>query len=164
MNYQWCFNWTRTVTPIILQTFNLPPWICHMQRYMKASMILQDPTKPSILDTFVQPLWKECQLLSAGVDAVGGDNKVKVPNGELENTPENLYFKLHGWIVLAIGDQCAILKLLRMRRPSLEAGCQPCWVHGVRADKSNYYNLHAQVDVNDQQFGPNIAQFVRRLP
>jgi hypothetical protein len=98
---------------------------------MKVSMILPGPSEPSILDTFLQPLWKECRLLSAGVDAVDGDNKMKVANGELENTPENLYFKLHGWIVLAIGNQRAMLKLVRMQGLSSEGGCWRCWIRGV---------------------------------
>lgn len=77
---------------------------------MIVSMILPDHSEPSVLHTFLQPLYMECRQLSAGVDAVDGDNKVKVANGELENTPENLYFKLHGGIVLEIGDQHARLK------------------------------------------------------
>jgi hypothetical protein len=91
------------------------------------------------------------------VDAVDGDTKVKVANGELENTPENLYFKLYGWILLAIGDQRSMLEVLRMRGPSLEGGCRQCWLHFVRADKTNYYYWHAEVDVNNLQFWATIA-------
>ncbi|GJZ29960.1 CACTA transposable element [Tanacetum coccineum] len=68
--------------PVIMTTYNTPPWICMKETYFMLTMLIPGPKSPTKdIDVFLQPLIKELQTLWSGVwtrDVVTGtDFKMK---------------------------------------------------------------------------------------
>ena len=69
------------------------------------------PGEPNDLYTFMGPQRQDFRKLSKGVWAVDGMLKRKVDTGELP-LGTNVMFKLKAWLVMVIGDQVAMNKLV----------------------------------------------------
>ncbi|GJR59047.1 hypothetical protein Tco_1501209 [Tanacetum coccineum] len=69
---------TYSMWPVILTTYNTPPWICMKETSFMLTMLIPGPKSPAKdIDVFLQPLIKELQTLWSGVwtrDVVTGTN------------------------------------------------------------------------------------------
>nr|GEX80598.1 hypothetical protein [Tanacetum cinerariifolium] len=73
---------TYSMWPVILTTYNTPPWICMKETSFMLTMLIPGPKSPAKdIDVFLQPLIRELQTLWSGVwtrDVVTGtDFKMK---------------------------------------------------------------------------------------
>jgi hypothetical protein len=57
-------NVNYTCWPVILISYNLPPWLCLKQPYWMMSMLLPGPKSPGVnIDVYLQPLIDELNEL-----------------------------------------------------------------------------------------------------
>ena len=132
----------KSVTPVLLQILNLPPWLRQKRRNMILSMII--PGDPPEIACWLKPLWRELQILSKGVWAIDGAMKRDVEEGALHYETD-YQFKLQAWMVIAVGDQVAMCKLCGMKGAGSKHGCRRCWMTGTRIPGSRnklYYYPH----------------------
>ncbi|KAL6202088.1 hypothetical protein ACLB2K_025799 [Fragaria x ananassa] len=78
--------------PVILITYNLPPWLCMKRKYMMLTLLISGPKQPgNDIDVFLQPLVDDLKVLWDGVKRVYDSVK-----GE--------YFKLKAVLLWTIND------------------------------------------------------------
>ncbi|KAM3360773.1 hypothetical protein P3S68_015627 [Capsicum galapagoense] len=59
---------SHSTWPVILISYNLPPWLCMKQPYMILSIIIDDPRTPgNDIDIYLRPLFDELKELWIGV-------------------------------------------------------------------------------------------------
>ncbi|XP_062029071.1 uncharacterized protein LOC133745094 [Rosa rugosa] len=78
--------------PVILVTYNLPPWLCMKRKFMMLTLLISGPKQPgNDIDIYLQPLIDDLKILWDGVegvyDALRGD-----------------YFKLKAVLLWTIND------------------------------------------------------------
>lgn len=57
--------------PVILVTYNLPPWLCMKRKFMMLSLLISGPKQPGKdIDVYLQPLIDDLKLLWQGVECV----------------------------------------------------------------------------------------------
>ena len=66
--------------PVVLTTYNLPPWLCMKLEYLMLSLLIPGPQSPGKdMDVFLRPLIEELkELWENGIDThdAGNDKKV----------------------------------------------------------------------------------------
>ncbi|XP_062006966.1 uncharacterized protein LOC133724291 [Rosa rugosa] len=64
--------------PVILVTYNLPPWLCMKRKHMMLTLLISGPKQPgNDIDVYLQPLIDDLKLLWVGVevyDALRGES------------------------------------------------------------------------------------------
>ncbi|KAL6213505.1 hypothetical protein ACLB2K_012952 [Fragaria x ananassa] len=57
--------------PVILVTYNLPPWLCMKRKFMMLTLLISGPKQPgNDIDVYLQPLIDDLKLLWNGVEEV----------------------------------------------------------------------------------------------
>ena len=57
--------------PVILVTYNLPPWLCMKRKYMMLTLLISGPKQPgNDIDVYLQPLIHDLKKLWQGVEGV----------------------------------------------------------------------------------------------
>ncbi|KAL6138480.1 hypothetical protein ACLB2K_063762 [Fragaria x ananassa] len=57
--------------PVILVTYNLPPWLCMKRKYMMLTLLISGPKQPgNDIDVYLQPLIDDLKVLWDGVEGV----------------------------------------------------------------------------------------------
>ena len=57
--------------PVLLVTYNLPPWLCMKRKFMMLTLLISGPKQPgNDIDIYLQPLIDDLKLLWEGVDGV----------------------------------------------------------------------------------------------
>ncbi|XP_024200640.1 uncharacterized protein LOC112203982 [Rosa chinensis] len=57
--------------PIILVSYNLPPWLCMKRKYMMLTLLISGPKQPgNDIDVYLQPLIDDLKILWDGVEEV----------------------------------------------------------------------------------------------
>lgn len=57
--------------PVILVTYNLPPWLCMKRKYMLLTMLISGPKQPgNDIDVYLEPLIDDLKVLWEGVHGV----------------------------------------------------------------------------------------------
>ncbi|XP_024199865.1 uncharacterized protein LOC112203073 [Rosa chinensis] len=57
--------------PVILITYNLPPWLCMKRKYMMLTLLISGPKQPgNDIDVYLQPLIDDLKVLWDGVERV----------------------------------------------------------------------------------------------
>ncbi|XP_024196057.1 uncharacterized protein LOC112199248 [Rosa chinensis] len=57
--------------PVILVTYNLPPWLCMKRKFMMLTMLISGPKQPgNDIDVYLQPLVDDLKALWDGIDGV----------------------------------------------------------------------------------------------
>ncbi|XP_049397294.1 uncharacterized protein LOC125861439 [Solanum stenotomum] len=83
---------SRSIWPVVLIPYNLPPWLCMKQEKFILSMLIPGPNGPGdAIDTYLQPLieeWKE--LWEVGIETYDASTKQN--------------FKLHASLLWTIND------------------------------------------------------------
>ncbi|KAL5540764.1 hypothetical protein UlMin_044087 [Ulmus minor] len=65
--------------PVVLTTYNLPPWLCMKPEYLMLSLLIPGPQSPGKdMDVFLRPLVEELELWESGIDTRGAANDRKV--------------------------------------------------------------------------------------
>ncbi|GJU64892.1 hypothetical protein Tco_1246727 [Tanacetum coccineum] len=58
----------NSMWPVILTTYNTPPWMCMKEIFLMLTMLIPGPKSPAKdIDVYLQPLIKELQELWKGV-------------------------------------------------------------------------------------------------
>ena len=68
---------TYSFWPVILITYNLPPWLCMKQKFMMLSLLISGPQQPgNDIDVYLAPLIEDLQTLwDNGVEAYDASRK-----------------------------------------------------------------------------------------
>ncbi|KAL6209103.1 hypothetical protein ACLB2K_020046 [Fragaria x ananassa] len=80
--------------PVILITYNLPPWLCMKRKYMMPTLLILGPKQPgNDIDVYLQPLVDDLKVLWDGIeqvyDSVRGEYfKLKEQASAFDNTVE----------------------------------------------------------------------------
>nr|XP_011463602.1 PREDICTED: uncharacterized protein LOC101298016 [Fragaria vesca subsp. vesca] len=78
--------------PVILITYNLPPWLCMKRKYMMLTLLISGPKQPrNDIDVYLQPLVDDLKVLWDGIEQVYDSVR-----GE--------YFKLKAVLLWTIND------------------------------------------------------------
>ncbi|XP_024178346.1 uncharacterized protein LOC112184315 [Rosa chinensis] len=78
--------------PVILVTYNLPPWLCMKRKYMMLTLLISGPKQPgNDIDVYLQPLIDDLKILWDGVEGVYDGYRKK-------------YFKLKAVLFWTIND------------------------------------------------------------
>ncbi|XP_024190421.1 uncharacterized protein LOC112194412 [Rosa chinensis] len=57
--------------PVILVTYNLPPWLCMKRKFMMLTLLISGPKQPgNDIDVYMQPLIDDLKALWDGIDGV----------------------------------------------------------------------------------------------
>ena len=66
--------------PVVLTTYNLPPWLCMKPEYLMLSLLIPGPQSPGKdMDVFLRPLIEELkELCESGIDTRDATNDRKV--------------------------------------------------------------------------------------
>ncbi|KAL5579091.1 hypothetical protein UlMin_011533 [Ulmus minor] len=66
--------------PVVLTTYNLPPWLCMKPEYLMLSLLIPGPQSPGkVMDVFLRPLIEELkELWENGIDTRDAGNDIKV--------------------------------------------------------------------------------------
>ncbi|XP_040361932.1 uncharacterized protein LOC121049286 [Rosa chinensis] len=108
--------------PVILVTYNLPPWLCMKRKYMMLTLLISGPKQPgNDIDVYLQPLIDDLKVLWDGVEGV-----YDAFRGE--------YFKLRAILLWTINDFPAYGNL----SGSIVKGYNAC---PICVDKSGPYRL-----------------------
>ena len=83
---------TYSCWPIILITYNLPPWLCMKRKFMMLSLLISGPQQPGLdIDVYLQPLIEDLQILwDVGLEA--------------HDAYKNEYFNLRAVLLWTIND------------------------------------------------------------
>jgi hypothetical protein len=55
---------SHSTWPVILTTYNLPPWLCQKHRYLLLTCIISRPKQPgNDIDVFLVPLMEDMKIL-----------------------------------------------------------------------------------------------------
>ncbi|KAL6210830.1 hypothetical protein ACLB2K_016062 [Fragaria x ananassa] len=80
--------------PVILITYNLPPWLCMKRKYMMLTLLISGPKQPgNDIDVYLQPLVDGLKVLWDGIEQVydfvrGEYLKLKAQASAFDNTVE----------------------------------------------------------------------------
>ncbi|XP_058217100.1 uncharacterized protein LOC131327994 [Rhododendron vialii] len=70
-------NTTYSIWPVVMMTYNLPPWLCMKQPYMMLTLLIDGPTSPgNNIDVYLRLIVDEMELWDIGVntyDAFGNE-------------------------------------------------------------------------------------------
>ncbi|KAL6129740.1 hypothetical protein ACLB2K_073089 [Fragaria x ananassa] len=78
--------------PVILITYNLPPWLCMKRKYMMLILLISGPKQPkNDIDVYLQPLVDDLKVLWDGIEQV-------------YNSVRGEYFKLKAVLLWTIND------------------------------------------------------------
>ncbi|XP_038695451.1 uncharacterized protein LOC119992730 [Tripterygium wilfordii] len=68
---------TYSCCPVLLITYNLPPWLCMKRKFMMLSRLISGPQQPgNDIDVYLAPLIEDLQILwDVGVDAYDANKK-----------------------------------------------------------------------------------------
>ncbi|XP_004306160.1 PREDICTED: uncharacterized protein LOC101304798 [Fragaria vesca subsp. vesca] len=78
--------------PVILITYNLPPWLCIKRKYMMLTLLISGPKQPrNDIDVYLQPLVDDLKVLWDGIEQV-------------YNFVRGEYFKLKAVLLWTIND------------------------------------------------------------
>ncbi|KAL6227695.1 hypothetical protein ACLB2K_001652 [Fragaria x ananassa] len=62
--------------PVILITYNLPPWLCMKRKYMMLTLLISGPKQPgNDIDVYLQPLVDDLKVLWDGIERVYDSTK-----------------------------------------------------------------------------------------
>lgn len=148
----------RSITPVIMQNLFLPPHERDKRINTILSMILPGPKEPKEMASYLYPLLEEFRLLSKGVQAIDGTSGTE--------------FTLYAYLVLTIGDQQAIRKLMLMRGANSRFGCRACTIEGIHVPGVTVYyypgltahrNGKAAVDIRNLPLRQGLSDDIRRI-
>ena len=64
MNLFGDLNTSHSTWPMVLSSYNLPPWLSMKQKYLMVSNLIQGPTQPdNDVDVFLEPLMEDMATL-----------------------------------------------------------------------------------------------------
>ncbi|QRW03344.1 Transposase family tnp2 [Ceratobasidium sp. AG-Ba] len=119
----------ETCWPLLLINYNLPKEIRTRLENMICIGMIPGPVAPKELDSFLEPLIDELQMLARGVAAFDGETQRP--------------FCLRAFLIVCFGDMPAIAKLMRMRGHNGKCPCRACHIVGfpLRDEKGHvtYY-------------------------
>lgn len=107
---------TKTVWPLILFNYNLPPEIRFHLEHVIGLSVIPGPKKPTNFDSFLRPLIHELLRLEVGVHAY--------------DTLSTEFFVLCAYLILVFGDIPAMSMVMRMKEHN---GATPCWMCSISA-------------------------------
>jgi hypothetical protein len=81
-----------SIWPVVMVTYNLPPWLCMRYAFMMLTLLIPRPKQPrNVIDVYLQPLIDELKVLwYNGVQTYDAQKKQ--------------FFQLHAALVWTIND------------------------------------------------------------
>ncbi|GJV46936.1 pescadillo, partial [Tanacetum coccineum] len=117
---------TYSMWPVILTTYNTPPWMCMKETSLMLTMLIPGPKSPAKdIDVYLQPLIKELQELWKGVwmkDAATGTHLYRPPSSH---------------VTLSVGLTCLEHTYLSINAQSTEVDAPPVNDDNANANEGN---------------------------
>lgn len=114
-----------SATPILLQSYNLPPQIRTQLRNLICIGIIPGPHQPKDLGSFLCPLDNEMANLAYGVATF--------------DVVEKSMFQMHAYIMFKLGDIIAVEKFMQIKGHNAIYPCRSCKIRATRGTGNTYY-------------------------